>query len=117
MPPRPKSDCSSCAHGVPRLVRAIRVGPAAVKAEETCDEERKTCEHHCACPDPPEDVGTQRAPEPKAEEDDQDPAEVVPNLVVDPRLVRGQGPEIRSIVVRRAVSGRLRERAPDPADT
>src|SRR6266498_1017877 len=117
MPPRSKSDCPTCAPRSATNRSCNRVDPAAVKREETCDEYRKSCEHHCACADPPEDVGTQRAPEPKAEEDDQDPGEVVPNLVVDPRHVRGQRPEIRQSVVRRAVSVRLRERAPDPADT
>src|SRR6266542_4367409 len=117
MPPRSKSDCPTCAPRSATNRSCNRVDPAAVKREETCDEYPKTHEHHCACADPPEVVETQRAPEPKAEEDDQDPGEVRPNLVEDPRLVRGQRPEIRRSVVRRAVSVRLRERAPDVADT
>jgi hypothetical protein len=98
--------------GVPRIVRATRVDPAAVKPEEAIEEDPKTCEHYCACADPPEDVGTQRAPEPKAEEDDQDPGEVGPNLVLDPRLVRGQRAEVGGSVVCGPVSVGLRERGP-----
>jgi hypothetical protein len=80
----------------------------AVESKDSVEECAESGEYQRAGADPAEHVGTQRTPKANAEQHDQDPCQVVADLVVDPRPACRQRPQIRGVVIGRAVGIRLR---------
>jgi hypothetical protein len=62
------------------------------------------------------EIGLERTPNAEPAQDDEDPRQVVTDLVVDPRSVCGHCPEVGGVVVRGAVGIGLREVPPDPTN-
>jgi len=101
---------------VPRSVVTRRVDSSAIEVEDAVEERRDTLGDQHRCTDAADDVGTERAPQAKPEQDHEDPCEVRSDLVVDPRARGRHRTEVRDVVVRHAVRGWLRQTTRDPSD-
>src|SRR5690349_3904514 len=100
---------------MPGVVRARRVDPLAVEPEDPVEEAAGPRDDHCSGAEAAERARTEREPETDAERDDEQPAEIRGELVVEPRTAGGQRAEVGEIVVGGAERGRLDEVTGDPA--